>query len=74
MKQPSPVEFQDEDRFVRREPDALADQFIGRALLAVTAVMILVLMLGGEARLPQHLRIGLFDNSPTTTLVASNRS
>jgi hypothetical protein len=78
MRQPSPpsspIEFQDEDRFVRREPETLADQFIGRALLGMSAVLILVLMLGGEARFPQHLRLGLFDTPGTTTMVASNPS
>ena len=65
MKQPDLLEYQDEDRFVRREPDTLADQFIGRILFALSLVLVLVLMLGVEARFPEHLKLGLSEASST---------
>jgi len=66
MKEPTKLEFQDLDRFVRQGGGASFDEAFGKVLGSVAILLAFALLLAAEATLPDQLRFSVFEASYTS--------
>jgi hypothetical protein len=63
MKRSSKIKVRRFDEFLEQDPIRMAEEAMGRLLAFVAIALVVAIVLVAEARLPEELRIGVFEST-----------